>query len=392
MKTFVMASSALHSRANSKPLVHQYSIFSNQRRRTPYVTATAYPRLINEHHNPQDPEAVASGGMERKGNLQKIKKKPNRTLLYFRNRVRGPVGKASVLFAGTLLMALSMHRVVSLIMTHRKWINAPITYMHRACPAFEYEKLPPGEDAGKICVTTLTDHKSPSRLQRFLRWRNFDGILDLTWPNKKEYAQKHGYHLFDGSHHINSSRPPAWSKIKAVKYLLEKEKCDWVMWTDADTVIMNPEIRIQDFLPADKTKDMLVVSDKGGGYNSGVFLFRNTAWSKEFLDVWWNMKAFVRLPGLSLSGDNNALKALLKNMKDLNEHVLSPPRCTFNSFAKFLTLHQSLAIMDHLQEQEWYLDTEHYHKGDFIAHTPGVDNKIECLKLLLLETQNARLT
>jgi galactosyl transferase GMA12/MNN10 family len=159
------------------------------------------------------------------------------------------------------------------------------------------------------------------------------------------------------------------------------------MWTDADTVIMNSEIRIEDFLPADNTKDMLVASDKGGGYNSGVFFFRNTAWSKQILDDWWNMKDFVRPPGFSLSGDNAALKVLLANMKDFDEHVLSPPRCTFNSFAKFLTLGQSLEIMDHLQEQEWYLDAEHYHKGDFIAHTPGVDNKAECLKLLLQETR-----
>ena len=220
-----------------------------------------------------------------------------------------------------------------------------------------------------------------------MRWRNFDGILDLTWQNKQDYANKHGYFLFDGSDHMDPSRPPAWSKIKAVKYLLDYEHCDWVMWTDADTVIMNSEVRIDDFLPADSTKDMLVGSDKGGGYNSGVFLFRNTEWSKQFLDKWWSMTDFVRPPGLSLSGDNSAMKALLGNMVDFDDHVLSPPRCTFNSFAKFLTLGQSLQIMDHLTEQEWYLDSEHYHKGDFIAHTPGVDNKAECLKLLLQEAR-----
>lgn len=344
-------------------------------------------------HNPQEADQPTSLDIKNGScnNKQPPKKKPNRAILYVRNRSRKAVGiNVSVFVVAAVLIALSTHRVISLIMTHRRWINAPITYMHRPCPAIAYETLPEGADAGKICITTLTDHKSPSRFQRFIRWRNFDGILNLTWPNKQAYARKHGYHLFDGSNHIDPSRPPAWSKIKAVQHLMEEEHCDWVVWTDADTVIMNSEIRFQDFLPADPTKDLLVGSDKGGGYNSGVFFFRNSEWSKQFLEDWWNMKDFVRPPGFSLSGDNAALKAFLKSMEDrgdFDDHVLVPPRCTFNSFAEFLTLGQSLDIMDKLTKQSWYLTSEHYHKGDFIAHIAGVDNKSECLKLLLQEAR-----
>jgi galactosyl transferase GMA12/MNN10 family len=352
------------------------------------------------------------------------RRKPNRMLLYVRNRTGSwtprTTGNFSALAVGLVLSALIFHRTCSIYMTHRRWINAPITYMHRTCPAPQYPllfpnaqeqyrslldtnaaavetaELPNPADARwhsglKICLTSLTDQKLPSRLQRFMRWRNFDGIMDLTRPNKETYCQKHGYHCFDGSDHHDASRPPAWSKIRAVQALLDgPEQCDWVLWMDADTVIMNSDVRIEDFLPADATQDLLVASDKGGGYNSGVFFFRNSAWSRQFLDEWWNMKDFVRPPGLSLSGDNAAMKALLKSMEDqgtFDAHVLSPPRCTFNSFAQFLTLGQSIEIMDHLTEQDWYFDSEHYHKGDFIAHIPGVDNKAECLKLLLREAR-----
>jgi galactosyl transferase GMA12/MNN10 family len=350
-----------------------------------------------------------------------LRRKPSRMLLYVRNRTTR-AGNISALAVGVLLCTLIVHRIISIIMTHRRWINAPITYMHRTCPSPSYELLFPtrteqypsllteeGEDAVsslsqlssppptapptdlKICITSLTDQKVPSRLQRIMRWRNFDGIMDLTLSNKELYCQKHGYHFFDGSDHYDPSRPPAWSKIRAVQALLDgSERCDWVLWMDADTVIMNSNARIENFLPADPTKDLLVASDKGGGYNSGVFFFRNSDWSKQFLDEWWNMKDFVRPPGFSLSGDNNAMKALLKTLEDrgsFHDHVLSPPRCTFNSFAKFLTLGQSIEIMDHLTEQDWYFDSEHYHKGDFIAHIAGVDNKAECLKLLLREAR-----
>jgi len=398
---------------NEEVIPHASSVSSlaahQRKRRNSKVIATAFPNnklnMAVTYHNPQDPETCSAITSSSPEHQAPKKKKPSRALLYVRNRVRGTATNLSVLVIAVVLITLSVHRVIALWATHRRWINAPITYMHRQCPAFDYEPFssitaakaqeedqqqvqeqPPQP---KICLTTLTDQKSPSKFQRFMRWRNFDGVLDLTWANKQQYADKHGYHLYDGSQHIDSSRPPAWSKIKAVKHLMEQkeQRCDWIMWTDADTVIMNSSIQVTDFLPADPTKDLLVGSDKGGGYNSGVFLFRNSAWSRKILDQWWGMKDFVRPPGLSLSGDNSALKALLASMEDFDEHVLSPPRCTFNSFAKFLTLGQSLKIMDHLEDQEWYLDNEHYHKGDFIAHTPGVDNKSECLKLLLQEAR-----
>ena len=315
------------------------------------------------------------------------RKKPSRLYVYMRTRF----DFSSVSFGciGVILTVLTVHRMLSVYMTHRKWINAPITYMERPCPEPPYQTLTKTTTSNaRICMTTLTDSKSPSLLQRFVRWRNFDGILELTWKNKLDYATKHGYHIFDASHLVDTSRPPAWTKIRAVQALLApQQNCDWVLWTDADTIIMNSDIAIESFLPSDNTHDLLVGSDNGGGYNSGVFLFRNTEWTRQFLDDWWNMNDYVRPPGFSLSGDNNALKALLRELPQFHQHVLSPARCTFNSFAKFLTLSESKTAMDQLPAQDWYLSENYYHKGDFIAHTPGYDNKAETLRLLLQEAE-----
>jgi hypothetical protein len=345
--------------------------------------------------NPQDPTYVPlpmrsveckQSALRHKTKILKMRRKPSRAIIYLRTRLRA--SNVAALSLTALMSVLLFHRLISLYMSHRRWINAPITYMERQCSHPNYATLlHPEEESGKICLTTLTDSKSSSRYQRFLRWRNFDGILELTWQNKWDYAKKHAYHFFDGSDFIDTSRPPAWSKIKAVQHLLTHEGCDWVMWTDADTVIMNSDRKIEDFLPADPTKDLLVGSDKGGGYNSGVFILRNTAWSHRFLDAWWNMKSFVNPPGLSLSGDNHALKALLRDMGDFDAHVLSPSRCTFNSFAQFLTLSDSVSAMDKLDDQPWYLSEDYYHKGDFLAHSPGYDNKADCIRLLLHEAK-----
>jgi Protein of unknown function, DUF273/galactosyl transferase GMA12/MNN10 family len=411
-----------------------------------------HPLQEDEEYDNDSRRAIDNGARDGKhesySSYYPLKRKPSRTLLYLRNRANA--SNVTIVFFSVLLSVLLVHRLFSLYMTHRQWINAPITYMERPCDAPPYETITsmsrsqtsrnsssrslstggalleddtaaaasasPSQNENKklnICITTLTDAKSTSKFQRFIRWRNFDGILELTWQNKLDYATKHGYHLVDGSDVIDTSRPPAWSKIPAVQRLLQPASssssqdsataaaaaaaanlphCDWVMWTDADTVFMNSQRKIEDFLPiATSTHDLLVGSDNGGGYNSGVFLLRNTEWSRQFLNDWWNMTAFVRPPGMSLSGDNHALKSLLAATlpnNNFNDHVLVPSRCTLNAFAKFLTVSESLTVMStNLNKQPWFLSQDYYHKGDFLAHAPGYDNKAECLRLLLREAR-----
>jgi hypothetical protein len=150
----------------------------------------------------------------------------------------------------------------------------------------------------------------------------------------------------------------------------------WPCWIG---VVMNSDIRIESFLPADKKHDFLVGSDWNGGHNAGVLLIRNTPWSKQFLEDWWNMNNYVLPPGLSKSGDNNALNAFLKQMPDFDHHVLVPPRCTLNSFAVFVWPHQKIS--------DFYMSENHYHKGDFIAHAAGCDNKAGAVRLLLQEAK-----
>jgi hypothetical protein len=81
---------------------------------------------------------------------------------------------------------------------------------------------------------------------------------------------------------------------------------------------------------------------------------------------------------------------MLATLPDFDDHVLVPARCTLNSFAKFLTVSESLTVMmdgNSLNEQPWFLSQDYYHKGDFLAHAPGYDNKAECLRLLLQEAR-----
>ena len=273
------------------------------------------------------------------------------------------------------------------------WKPASIVDIRRPCPSIDSMYKTAAASNGekpRICMTTLTDSKSPSLWQRLLRCRNFDGVAKLSFPNLQSYADKHGYSLWDASASIDTSRPPAWSKILAVQKLLsltDSVTCDWIFWVDADIVVMNSTIAVESFLPSSESTDidLLITMDRRLTANSGAWLIRNTKWSKEFLETWWNMRRWVREPGLSLSGDNAAFGHLMEErLKSDAAHIRMVPRCTFNSFAVFVPGQKISSIPDH--NQDWYLSENFYHKGDFMAHSSGVDHKEACVSMLLAKS------
>lgn len=297
-----------------------------------------------------------------------------------------------------------------------QWKPAPIINISRPCPKPnpEYQTVAAaakGHEKPRICLTTLTDSQSQSTWQRLLRCRDFDGVAKRTYPNLAAYAKKHGYAIYDASPLIDTSRPPAWSKVLAVQKLLrpqrqqgdeeeDDDKCDWVFWVDADIVIMSSTVAIESFLPTsadddddDSTIDLLVTMDRRLTANSGAWLIRNTDWSREFLQAWWGMRRWVREPGLSLSGDNAAFGHLIEQRLQeqssihgtATERIRLVPRCTFNSFAVFVPDDDASPPDVPMERQDWYLSENFYHDGDFIAHASGVDQKEACVEMLLAE-------
>jgi hypothetical protein len=81
---------------------------------------------------------------------------------------------------------------------------------------------------------------------------------------------------------------------------------------------------------------------------------------------------------------------MLSTLPEFGQHILVPPRCTFNSFAYFVT-EQVLAEVTSkpegaegsLSKQEWFQNEGYYHKGDLLAHVAGFNNKVHPVKMLL---------
>jgi galactosyl transferase GMA12/MNN10 family len=356
-----------------------------------------------------------------------------------------------------------------------QWVEGPPHTMRRPCPSMtQYRTVLEeqqmrmtgamnrtaadvgGWDPSKICITTLSDSSETVKkeslpfLQRHqqqqqqppllhtrksnaFRCRNFDHVSTITWPNHLAYAQKHGYLAVDQSYLLDPTRPPAWSKIRAVQELFTSQQyhCEWVLWLDADTVFMNSSISLESILPYHNNYnsnniggggdtnsiremdvdtaaiDLIVTSDRRFTANSGVWLIRNSLWSRQFLQEWWDLKSYVRPSGLSLSGDNDAFGYLIRryNTTTTGTSTTTPtssspirmiPRCRMNSFGVFVPSTTTTTstkfthnAVDHSnqkkeEDEEWYVHADqYYYAGDFIAHASGIDQKEVGVQLLL---------
>ncbi|KAG2487085.1 hypothetical protein HYH03_014330 [Edaphochlamys debaryana] len=259
----------------------------------------------------------------------------------------------------------------------------------------------------------------------------FAGLLALTGPNKRAYAARHGYTYVDASGLLDTSRPASWSKIPAVLSVLADH--DWVFWMDADTLVTNLSQPLEALLPprqphtrgrgaagssredgaggseeeaegeeedeaegagggegagagvgcggsVDGSQPDLILTADVTGVNAGVWLVRGgrCSWASALLRRWWSLRSFVRRPGDTKSGDNDALKHLVASMPpgELSAHVGLAPQCAFNSYMWRPSLRNWMRYLRRPRE----LITGLWQPGDFVLHPAGVWHKREVLE------------
>ena len=112
--------------------------------------------------------------------------------------------------------------------------------------------------------------------------REYKEITKYGRQTKILYAQKHGYDFKDDDDVFDKTRHPAWSKILLIlRYI---KFYDYIIWIDADTLIMNYEITITELIQKHMlgVYDIMVAQD-WKMINTGVIFIKNTNWSYGFL-------------------------------------------------------------------------------------------------------------
>jgi hypothetical protein len=139
---------------------------------------------------------------------------------------------------------------------------------------------------------------------------DFRKALSPALDSKRAYALKHGYTYVQGGEEFwDRERPIPWSKVNFVLDVLGRlPEGDLVFLSDADVLITNPDLRLEDLvvslLPAGK--DLLMTIDACGHINSGNMLMRNSPWIRDWwgrvaqqtdllYHIWWENAAMIRL-------------------------------------------------------------------------------------------------
>ena len=105
-----------------------------------------------------------------------------------------------------------------------------------------------------------------------------------TTVNKKSYCAKHGYTFIDDESMLDKTRPIPWTKILLLlKYL---DEFDYLVWIDADILIMNMDTKLESFIHLYAKYDQICGSD-WRMENTGVWFIKNSDFSRAFLKAVW---------------------------------------------------------------------------------------------------------
>lgn len=165
------------------------------------------------------------------------------------------------------------------------------------------------------------------------------------------YCSQHGYgyYIEKDSDKIKSAlehpkRSYTWYKPKLILDVFDRYNPEYVLFLDMDACVVDFTQRIESYI--DSNYDILFTEDVGhhSSMNAGVFLIKNTQWTRDFMNLWWYSAETLRgidIPELSIPEehknnygyfktalwhDQSCLTHLYKTNSDLHQKIkIIPP-------------------------------------------------------------------
>jgi hypothetical protein len=183
----------------------------------------------------------------------------------------------------------------------------------------------------------------------------------------ERHDREHGYRLHVLRQHLMDD---VWSKPAYILSLLlrelskpESERLEWLFWVDADTIILNPYIPIDVFLPPQGTQfdDVhLMYSNDWNGLNNGVFPIRVNQWSVKLFSAITSFRHYR--PKADLVFRDQSAMDMLMNEPEFVDNIVQAPQRWFNAYQG---------------EHNETLAPFQIRRGDFLVHFAGVGNREE---------------
>lgn len=162
---------------------------------------------------------------------------------------------------------------------------------------------------------------------------NISEYASLTERINRAYAKKHGYDFVLFNERMADDRAAQWDKVKAVQRCLAMGYRH-VFWIDADAYVNKHEVPLESFM--DDDHELFICDDlpNSQGYsncwvNTGTMVFKNTPFTRGFVDRWWNTRTPEYMYGKY--HEQTVLDTILKNDPSVMSRVKIHPAKAFNS-------------------------------------------------------------
>jgi len=193
-----------------------------------------------------------------------------------------------------------------------------------------------------------------------------DKYLETLRRNRLAYADQHGVEYCECLLKLDMSREAPWTKIVAIQRLLEDpvDPRHSVMWLDADALVMNGALSINEHVAAQGPyKDAIFstdlpvnrdMADVMSPLNTGVIYLKNTPWSRSLLKRMYNTRA----------GKRSTLLALFDSQYQHEQSALMELRAMDpNEFAQ----HAKVVPWNVMNS----IGFRNFCEGDFVVHVVG---------------------
>lgn len=131
----------------------------------------------------------------------------------------------------------------------------------------------------------------------------FKEISNLSFPTLEKFSQKN---KFDCERFLveGFKKPTPWFKIDALINTIELDQYDYVLWVDADAIILNQNFNIESLINNNK---ILHIAKDFNNINTGVMLwkvceeslsllYKIQSMSEKYLNhIWWEQAAILEL-------------------------------------------------------------------------------------------------